>query len=177
MEPAKLDFEPSTGVRNRTACSHGISANLISERRASASSVRNPWLDQVGKVLETLNQGVVISDEDKRIVFANSMFLEMGNMSAESIIGRSVMDLYPPANLAAAGIHRAPRSAGTGSIRILHSPSRRRTPARSGYIAPRGGDDGRAYGISQPGRATDGAAETARLRPTHRYYGSEIQSH
>jgi len=100
MEPAKLDFEPSTGVRNRTACSHGISANLISERRASASSVRNPWLDQVGKVLETLNQGVVISDEDKRIVFANSMFLEMGNMSAESIIGRSVMDLYPPANLA-----------------------------------------------------------------------------
>jgi PAS domain S-box-containing protein len=53
------------------------------------------WLDQVGSVLETLNQGVVISDEDRRIVFANSMFLEMGKMSVENILGRSVMDLYP----------------------------------------------------------------------------------
>jgi PAS domain S-box-containing protein len=55
----------------------------------------NQWLDQVGSVLETLNQGVVISDEDRRIIFANSMFLEMGNMSVEDILGRSVMDLYP----------------------------------------------------------------------------------
>jgi PAS domain-containing protein len=36
------------------------------------------WLDQVGSVLESLNQGVIISDEDRRIIFANSMFLEMG---------------------------------------------------------------------------------------------------
>jgi hypothetical protein len=36
------------------------------------------WLDQVLSVLETLNQGVVISDEDRRVIFANSMFLEMG---------------------------------------------------------------------------------------------------
>jgi PAS domain S-box-containing protein len=58
-------------------------------------STKNRWLDQVGSVLENLNQGVIISDEDKRIVFANSMFLQMGNMSAEDILGRSVMDLYP----------------------------------------------------------------------------------
>jgi PAS domain S-box-containing protein len=55
----------------------------------------NQWLDQVGSVLETLNQGVVISDEGRRIIFANSMFLEMGKMSVEDILGRSVMDLYP----------------------------------------------------------------------------------
>jgi phosphoserine phosphatase RsbU/P len=55
----------------------------------------NQWLDQVGSVLETLNQGVIISDEDRRIIFANSMFLEMGKMSVEDILGRSVMDLYP----------------------------------------------------------------------------------
>ena len=53
------------------------------------------WLDQVGSVLESLNQGVIISDEDRRIIFANSMFLEMGKMSAEDLLGRSVMDLYP----------------------------------------------------------------------------------
>jgi phosphoserine phosphatase RsbU/P len=55
----------------------------------------NQWLDQLGSVLETLNQGVVISDQDRRIIFANSMFLEMGKMSVEDILGRSVMDLYP----------------------------------------------------------------------------------
>ena len=47
---------------------------------------QNRWLDQVGSVLERLNQGVIISDEDRRIIFANSMFLEMGKMSAEDIV-------------------------------------------------------------------------------------------
>ena len=59
------------------------------------AQTQNQWLDQVGSVLETLNQGVIISDEDRRIIFANSMFLEMGKMSAADILGRSVMDLYP----------------------------------------------------------------------------------
>jgi len=59
------------------------------------TSRQKQWLDQVGSVLESLNQGVIISDEDRRIIFANSMFLEMGKMSAEDILGRSVMDLYP----------------------------------------------------------------------------------
>src|SRR5580693_2158532 len=60
------------------------------------SSTQNQWLNHVGSVLETLNQGVIISDEDRHIVFANSMFLEMSKMSADGILGRSVMDLYPP---------------------------------------------------------------------------------
>ena len=59
------------------------------------TSRQKQWLDQVGSVLESLNQGVIISDEDRRIIFANSMFLEMGKISAEDILGRSVMDLYP----------------------------------------------------------------------------------
>jgi signal transduction histidine kinase len=59
------------------------------------ASTQNQWLNQVGSVLETLNQGVIISDDERRIFFANSMFLEMGKMSAEDILGRSVMDLYP----------------------------------------------------------------------------------
>jgi len=63
------------------------------------STTQKRWLEQVGSVLETLNQGVIISDEDRRIVFANSMFLEMAKMSALDIIGRSVMDLYPPEDL------------------------------------------------------------------------------
>ena len=59
------------------------------------TSRQKRWLDQVGSVLESLNQGVIISDEDRRIIFANSMFLEMGKMSADDILGRSLRDLYP----------------------------------------------------------------------------------
>ena len=35
------------------------------------------WLEQVRDVLETLNQGVIISDECPRIVYANGVFQEM----------------------------------------------------------------------------------------------------
>jgi PAS domain S-box-containing protein len=66
----------------------------------SVSTTQVQWLQQVGSVLETLNEGVVISDEQRRIIFANSMFLEMGKMSAENVVGKSVMDLYPPAEVA-----------------------------------------------------------------------------
>jgi len=70
-------------------------ANSQIGRRVLVASTQNQWLSQVGSVLETLNQGVIISDDERRIIFANSMFLEMGKMSAEDILGRSVMDLYP----------------------------------------------------------------------------------
>jgi PAS domain-containing protein len=60
------------------------------------STIQAQWLHQVGIVLGTLNQGAVISDEDRCIVYANSKFLEMGKMSVEEIVGRSVMDFYPP---------------------------------------------------------------------------------
>jgi len=54
------------------------------------------WLVQVGCVLESLNQGVIINDSDRRIVFANSMFLEMIQTSSENLLGRNVADLFPP---------------------------------------------------------------------------------
>ena len=52
------------------------------------TSRQKQWLDQVESVLESLNQGVIISDEDRRIIFANSMSLEMGKMSADDILVR-----------------------------------------------------------------------------------------
>jgi PAS domain S-box-containing protein len=59
-------------------------------------SAQQLWLEQVGNVLETLNQGVIINDERKQIVFANSKFLEMIKMSADDLLGQSIVDLYPP---------------------------------------------------------------------------------
>jgi len=52
------------------------------------------WLDQVGGVLETLNQGVIINGDDGKIVFANSTFLEMIKMHAEDLLGRSMVEFY-----------------------------------------------------------------------------------
>ena len=54
------------------------------------------WLDQVTRVLETLNQGVIINDENARIVFANALFLEMLGRPAQEVIGRAVTELFPP---------------------------------------------------------------------------------
>jgi len=59
-------------------------------------SAQQLWLEQVGNVLETLNQGVIINDERKQIVFANSKFLEMIKMSAHDLLGQSIVNLYPP---------------------------------------------------------------------------------
>jgi PAS domain S-box-containing protein len=60
------------------------------------NSAQQLWLEQVGGVLETLNQGVIINDERKQIVFANSMFLEMIKMRASDLLGHSIVNLYPP---------------------------------------------------------------------------------
>lgn len=58
---------------------------------ASASE----WLTQIASVLETLNQGVIIDDDERKIVFANAMFLEMIGKSADEIVGRGVDQLFP----------------------------------------------------------------------------------
>ena len=60
------------------------------------ASTENQWLDQVGSVLETLNQGVIITNDQRRIVFVNSMFLEMLQKPAEEVFGKLIMDLYSP---------------------------------------------------------------------------------
>lgn len=60
------------------------------------NSAQQLWLEQIGSVLETLNQGVIINDERKQIVFANSMFLEMIKMQASDLVGHSIINLYPP---------------------------------------------------------------------------------
>jgi PAS domain S-box-containing protein len=128
----------------------------------------NQWLDQVGSVLETLNQGVIISDEDRRIIFANSMFLEMGKMSAEDIVGRSVMDLYPADEVG----------------RLQEFIARRRTDGRAQYefYIPQSdggrlpvevtsrlvhGADGRAYGIITATDISDQKRIQAKLSRTN----------
>ena len=53
------------------------------------------WLEQVRDVLETLNQGVIISDECPRIVYANAVFLEMTGRTSEELVGSYVKNFFP----------------------------------------------------------------------------------
>ena len=112
------------------------------------SSTQNQWLDQVGSVLETLNQGVIISDEDRRIIFANSMFLEMGKMSDKEILGRSVMDLYPADEVGRLQDFIARREAQGRARYEFYIPQTDggRLPVAVTSRLVHGGD-GRAYGI------------------------------
>src|SRR6201987_3441375 len=125
-----------------------LPSNSDSERSDSVASQENQWLDQVGSVLETLNQGVIITDDQRRIVFVNSMFLEMLQKPAEEVFGKLITDLYSPEEL-----HR-----------IQEFIARRKEQGRARYefympqsdggrlpveVTARSvdGDDGRAYGI------------------------------
>ena len=64
-------------------------------------STQQQWLDQIGGVLETLNQGVIVNDSLRRVVFANSMFLEMIKLPAENLLGRTITELFPPQDVPA----------------------------------------------------------------------------
>ena len=125
-----------------------LPSNSDSERRHLVASTENQWLDQVGSVLETLNQGVIITNDQRRIVFVNSMFLEMLQKPAEEVFGKLITDLYSPEEL-----HR-----------IQEFIARRKEQGRARYefympqsdggrlpvaVTARSvdGDDGRAYGI------------------------------
>jgi sigma-B regulation protein RsbU (phosphoserine phosphatase) len=54
------------------------------------------WLAQVRDVLETLNQGVIITDECPRIVYSNEEFQGMVGRGADELVGQYVKDLFPP---------------------------------------------------------------------------------
>src|SRR5262249_51850755 len=60
------------------------------------TSSQQEWLSQVIHVLETLNQGVIINDSQRRVVFANSTFLEMIGLRSEELLGRVITDVFPP---------------------------------------------------------------------------------
>jgi sigma-B regulation protein RsbU (phosphoserine phosphatase) len=53
------------------------------------------WLEGVSGILETLNQGVIIGDDCRRIIFANELFLQMIARAAGTMLGKQVETFYP----------------------------------------------------------------------------------
>jgi phosphoserine phosphatase RsbU/P len=67
-----------------------------SAKGISLSELQPEWLVQVRDVLETLNQGVIITDECPRIVYSNAEFQDMVGKSDAELVGQYVKDLFPP---------------------------------------------------------------------------------
>src|ERR1700757_1502251 len=59
-------------------------------------NIKTPdWLLQMESVLEELNEGVVIVDDQLRIVFANEALLRLGMYSREEIRDRTPDEIFP----------------------------------------------------------------------------------
>jgi len=58
--------------------------------------IPHEWLDGVVGILESLNQGVLITNDCGEVVYANALYLKMIGESAEDFIGSKVTDWFPP---------------------------------------------------------------------------------
>ena len=54
------------------------------------------WLEGVTAILETLNQGVIISDDCRQIIFGNALFFEITGLAPNQALGKQVETFYPP---------------------------------------------------------------------------------
>jgi len=63
---------------------------------ADQPTASKEWIDEIGGILETLNQGVLINDDCNKIVFANQILLRMLNRPPHEVLGGMVTDLYSP---------------------------------------------------------------------------------
>ena len=60
------------------------------------ANIQTPgWLHQMESILEELNEGVVIVDDQLRVLFANEALLRLGMYSREEICGRTPDAIFP----------------------------------------------------------------------------------
>ena len=53
------------------------------------------WLEQVEGVLETLNQGVLITDDCRKIVYVNQIMQDMVGMASGADGGEDLVRFFP----------------------------------------------------------------------------------
>lgn len=71
------------------------------DQRHNRVDVERPeWLEPVEGLLESLNEGVIITDDCNRIVFVNSCFVEMIGRPSEDLVGHVSSDFYTPEEFA-----------------------------------------------------------------------------
>ena len=66
----------------------------MDETKHVADTAQSQWLGQIEGILETLNEGVLITDDGEHVLFVNTVFEEMTGVSRADIIGRDAAQLY-----------------------------------------------------------------------------------
>ena len=106
------------------------------------------WLEQVEGVLETLNEGVIVSDEGARILSVNSRFEAMIGVPRAEIIGKEAYRFYSPkeADVIAKQRERGMKQGHTRFEFVLPKKNGGRLPV---IISSRAmnSPDGRQYGV------------------------------
>ena len=62
----------------------------------STAKDKPEWLTSMEAVLEVLNEGVLIADEQQQILFVNSRFIEMTGIPRQDLVGSSGSQFYSP---------------------------------------------------------------------------------
>jgi PAS domain S-box-containing protein len=55
---------------------------------------RPDWIQQMEQVLETVNEGVLIADDCRRLVFVNAGFVRMTGLQPEDLVGKAAQLFY-----------------------------------------------------------------------------------
>ena len=61
------------------------------------TTIQTPdWLRQMESILEELNEGVIIVDNQLRVVFANEALIRLGGYGRDEMQGRTPDAIFPP---------------------------------------------------------------------------------
>jgi PAS domain S-box-containing protein len=70
-------------------------SNTRKKKGISLDTQKSDWLAQMGAVLETLNEGVLIVDVDDKVLFVNSVFEEMTGYLRQYVVGtEAIREFY-----------------------------------------------------------------------------------
>ena len=73
----------------------------MKEHSSSQPTEKHEWLTQIEAVLEILNEGVVITSQENRVLFVNSRFVEMSGIPSQELLGAAASEFYSaPSRLA-----------------------------------------------------------------------------
>ena len=73
---------------------HALTRSFMKEQSTSRATKKPEWLTHIEAVLEMLNEGIVITNEDQRILFVNSRFGEMTGIPQQDLLGADISEFY-----------------------------------------------------------------------------------
>src|SRR6516162_8786183 len=71
----------------------------MSQAMPKANIETPDWLREMETILEELNEGVILADDQLRVIYANEALTRMGHFELEDIQGRTPDAIFPSEDL------------------------------------------------------------------------------